>query len=101
MVGRARPSSYARFSDACTGNPSWHICCMTVLFKCRVNPRHLKRASKVTADLGTSLPEVVRIFLAEIARTGTVPVSMSTGSHLINKQARNRVLRSLDDTEAW
>jgi antitoxin component of RelBE/YafQ-DinJ toxin-antitoxin module len=79
----------------------WHICGMTVLFRCRVDPKHLKKASKVTTELGTSLPEAVRIFLAEIARTGSVPVSLSTRSNLINKQSRDKVMRSLDDTETW
>jgi hypothetical protein len=34
-----------------------HICGMSVLFRCRVNPKQLKRANKIAADLGTSLPE--------------------------------------------
>jgi addiction module RelB/DinJ family antitoxin len=75
---------------------------MTVLFRCRVNPKLLKRAAKVTEQLGTSLPEAVRIFLAQIARTGSVPVSLSTRPDLlINRQARDKILRSLDDTETW
>jgi len=52
---------------------------MTVLFRCRVDPKLLKRADKVTATLGTSTPEMFRIFLAEIARTGKVPVNLKTG----------------------
>jgi len=77
---------------------------MTVLFRCRVDPKLLKRAAKVTQELGTSLPEAVRIFVAQVARTGSVPVSLSTrtGSDvLINKAARDRIMRSLDDTETW
>jgi len=77
---------------------------MTVLFRCRVDPKLLKRAAKVTEDLGTSLPEAVRIFVAQIARTHSVPLSLSTKSKpevLINKSARNKMMRSLDDTETW
>jgi|GEM_PF-1445312 len=77
---------------------------MTVLFRCRVDPKLLKRAANVTEKLGTSLPEMVRIFVAEVARTGSVPLSLSTQSGreaLINKAARDRIMRSLDDTETW
>ena len=88
----------------CQADGKWHICDMTVLFRCRVNPSQLKQASKVTAKLGTSVPEAVRIFLAQIARTGSVPVSLSiNGRHepLIDRQARDKIMRSLDDTETW
>jgi len=77
---------------------------MTVLFRCRVDPRLLKRAAKITEELGTSLPEAVRIFVAQIARTGSVPLSLSTKPEpegLINKAARDKIMRSLDDTETW
>jgi len=50
------------------------------------------------------LPEAVRIFVAQIARTHSVPLSLSTKSKpevLINKSARNKMMRSLDDTETW
>ncbi len=77
---------------------------MTVLFRCRVDPKLLKQATKITQDLGTSLPEAVRIFVAQIARTGSVPISLSLKSEpdtLLNKAVRNRIMRSLDDTETW
>jgi antitoxin component of RelBE/YafQ-DinJ toxin-antitoxin module len=77
---------------------------MTVLFRCRMDPKLLKRATKVTQELGTSLPELVRIFVAQVARTGNVPLSLSTQSGpeaLLNKAARDQVMRSLDDTETW
>jgi addiction module RelB/DinJ family antitoxin len=77
---------------------------MTVLFRCRVDPKLLKRAAKVTQELGTSLPEAVRIFVAQVARTGSVPLSLSTKSGpdvLVNKAARDEIIRSLDDTETW
>ena len=40
----------------------------------------LKQADKVTGRLGTSTPEMIRIFLAEIARTGKVPVNLNSRS---------------------
>jgi antitoxin component of RelBE/YafQ-DinJ toxin-antitoxin module len=58
----------------------------------------------VAQELGTSLPEAVRIFVAQVARTGSVPLTLSTQSGpdvLVNKAARDRTMRSLDDTETW
>ena len=77
---------------------------MTVLFRCRVDPKLLKRAEKVTEQLGTSVPETVRMFVAQIARTGSVPLSLSASfesNGLIDKRTRDKIMRSLDDTEAW
>ena len=54
---------------------------MTVLFRCRVDPRLLERADQVTAALGTSTPEMFRVFLAEIARSGRIPVSLNTAEN--------------------
>ena len=50
---------------------------MTVLFRCRVEKSVLEKTKAVTQHLGTETGEVVRIFLAEIARTGKVPVCLS------------------------
>jgi antitoxin component of RelBE/YafQ-DinJ toxin-antitoxin module len=84
--------------------PEWNICSMTVLFRCRVDPKLLKRAAKVTLELGTSLPEAVGIFVAQVACTGSLPLSLSTKSGLdvlVNKAARDEIMRSLDETETW
>ena len=72
---------------------------MSVIFRCRVDPQKLNKASKVTSKLGTSVPEVFRIFVAEIARTGRVPVKMSVEQDselLLDKESRNKVWRELD-----
>ena len=71
--------------------------------RCRVDPDKLAQASRVTSDLGTSLPEVVRIFMTEIARTGEIPVRLSTrsASPLVNKAARDKIWSELDDTQDW
>jgi addiction module RelB/DinJ family antitoxin len=82
---------------------TWHNCSMTVLFRCRVEPKLLKRATKITSELGTSLPEAFRIFVAQIARTGSLPLSLSVDSTraLVNKQARDKMMENLDDTQTW
>jgi len=51
---------------------------MNVLVRFRVDKRLVEKVNKVTQQLGTSTPEMIRIFLAEIARTGRVPVSLQT-----------------------
>jgi len=71
-----------------------------VIFRGRVDPRKLKKAEKVAEDLGTSVPELFRIFIAEVARTGSVPVSMAATEELLfSKQRRNRIWASREDTE--
>jgi antitoxin component of RelBE/YafQ-DinJ toxin-antitoxin module len=49
---------------------------MTVLFRCRIEKPLLEKANRVAKRLGTSTPEMVRIFVAQMARTGKVPVSL-------------------------
>ncbi len=75
-----------------------------MLFRCRVDKPLLDKAEKVTRSLGTSTAEMVRIFLTEIARTGRVPVNLSAAPDaelLRSKEARNLMMRSLDDTDSW
>jgi len=73
-----------------------------VIYRGRVDPRKLKKAERVAEDLGTSVPELFRIFIAEVARTGSVPVSMAASKEtLFSKKRRNRIWASLDDTETW
>ena len=76
---------------------------MTVLFRCRVEKPVLEKANRVTTQLGTSLGEMVRIFVADIARNERVPLNLAaTGSEgLVDREQRNRVLRDLDDSEGW
>jgi antitoxin component of RelBE/YafQ-DinJ toxin-antitoxin module len=51
---------------------------MTVLLRCRVEKDVLAKADNIAARLGTSTPEMIRFFLADIARTGKVPLNLST-----------------------
>ncbi len=52
---------------------------MTVLFRCRIEKPLLEKANRVSKRLGTSTSEMVRIFLAQIARTGKVPLKLDPG----------------------
>jgi antitoxin component of RelBE/YafQ-DinJ toxin-antitoxin module len=75
---------------------------MTVLFRCRIEKPLLDKANKVTRQLGTSTAEMIRIFVAQIARTGKVPLKLqATSDDLLDAKRRNAVLRDLDDSEGW
>ena len=75
---------------------------MTVLFRCRIEKPLLEKANRVTTQLGTSTAEMFRIFVAQIARTGKVPLSLAPEPEgPLDRQHRNRVLRDLDDSEGW
>jgi antitoxin component of RelBE/YafQ-DinJ toxin-antitoxin module len=78
---------------------------MTVLFRCRVEKPLLEKVDTVTQHLGTDTGEVVRIFLAEIARTGKVPVSLSLeseGTALLPWEQRAEMLEGFyDKSKAW
>jgi addiction module RelB/DinJ family antitoxin len=50
---------------------------MTVLLRCRVKKNLLVKANKVSDRLGTTTPEIIRLFLAEVVRTGKVPISLN------------------------
>lgn len=74
-----------------------------MLFRCRVEKPLLKKADTVTKSLGTSTAEMFRIFVAEIARTGKVPVSLKAvgDEQLLDVQRRNKIWSELDDTQNW
>jgi antitoxin component of RelBE/YafQ-DinJ toxin-antitoxin module len=76
---------------------------MTVLFRCRVEKPLLAKADAVTKSLGTSTGEMVRVFVAEIARTGKVPVNLriSGNEDVTDVQRRNKIWSQLDDTQSW
>ena len=50
---------------------------MTVLFRCRIDKPLLDRANRVAKRLGTSTPEMVRMFVTQVARTGKVPLHLN------------------------
>ena len=73
-----------------------------MLFRCRVEKALLDKANKVTSQLGTSTAEMFRIFVTQIARTGKVPLKLETqAGELVDREHRNQILRSLDDSEGW
>jgi antitoxin component of RelBE/YafQ-DinJ toxin-antitoxin module len=78
---------------------------MTVLFRCRVEKPLLKKVNSVTQRLGTDTGEVFRIFLAEIARTGRVPVRMALepdGDPVSSWEQRAATLESFyDESKTW
>jgi antitoxin component of RelBE/YafQ-DinJ toxin-antitoxin module len=75
---------------------------MSVLFRCRIEKSLLAKANKVTGQLGTSTAEMFRVFVAQIARTGKVPLKLETqADNLLDTERRNEVLATLDDSEGW
>jgi addiction module RelB/DinJ family antitoxin len=76
---------------------------MTVLFRCRVEKPLLAKADAVTKALGTSTAEMFRIFVAEIARTGKVPVDLrvSESDTLADIPRRNKIWSQLDEAQGW
>jgi antitoxin component of RelBE/YafQ-DinJ toxin-antitoxin module len=74
-----------------------------VLFRCRVEKPLLAKANAVTKSLGTSTAEMFRIFVAEIARTGKVPVdlNLSQSEGLVDVPRRNKIWSQLDDAQSW
>jgi antitoxin component of RelBE/YafQ-DinJ toxin-antitoxin module len=78
---------------------------MTVLFRCRVEKPLLKKVNSVTQRLGTDTGEVFRMFLAEIARTGKVPLRLaleSDESAVSPWEQRAETLESFyDESKTW
>jgi len=78
---------------------------MTVLFRCRVEKPLLKKVNSVTQRLGTDTGEVFRMFLAEIARTGRVPVRLALeqdADPVSPWEQRGRTMESFyDESKAW
>jgi len=75
---------------------------MTVSFCYRIAKLLLGKANKATDQLGTSTAEMVRIFVAQVARTGLVPLKLQAESdNLRGVERRNHILRDLDDSAGW
>lgn len=82
-----------------------HNWSMTVLFRCRIEKPLLEKANRVARRLGTSTPEMVRIFVAQMARTGKVPLSLDANEDdpvAGSWTQRAKVLESFyDKSKAW
>ena len=78
---------------------------MTVLFRCRIEKPLLEKADRVARKLGTSTPEMVRMFVAQMARTGKVPLNLdATKDDSVStpwKQRAETLESFYDSSKAW
>jgi antitoxin component of RelBE/YafQ-DinJ toxin-antitoxin module len=77
---------------------------MTVLFRCRIEKPLLKKADRVAQKLGTSTPEMVRMFVAQMARTGKVPLALDVNDDPVTTpwEQRAATLESFyDKSKTW
>jgi addiction module RelB/DinJ family antitoxin len=78
---------------------------MTEIFRVRVDPKLLKQAQAVAEEIGTSPAELVRIMLKQLVKRRAIPFPLEvpgeTEADSSNVQRRNRIWRSLDDSEGW
>jgi len=72
---------------------------MSTVWRVRIDGSVLNKADRVTKRLGTSTQEMVRIFVAQIAKSGKVPLKLDSNDDLLDVQRRNKILRELDDSE--
>ena len=75
---------------------------MSTVWRLRIDEKTLARADRVAARLGTSTQEMVRIFVAQMAESGRVPLKLEPADDLVlDPKRRNKLLLSLDDSEGW
>ncbi|HSU55314.1 MAG TPA: type II toxin-antitoxin system RelB/DinJ family antitoxin [Candidatus Dormibacteraeota bacterium] len=76
---------------------------MTKIFRVRLDPKLLKQAQKVAEQMGTSPGEIVRLCFTQMVKRRALPFSVSADASdgLLDKEHRNRILRSLDDPKGW
>jgi len=77
---------------------------MTVLFRCRIEKPLLEKANRVAKRLGTSTPEMVRIFVTQMARSGKVPLKLDPNQDAVvgSWDKRSETLESFyDKSKAW
>jgi antitoxin component of RelBE/YafQ-DinJ toxin-antitoxin module len=76
---------------------------MTVLFRCRIEKPLLKKADRIAQKLGTSTPEMVRMFVTQMARTGKVPLNLDANDSVAGPwEQRAATLESFyDKSKAW
>jgi antitoxin component of RelBE/YafQ-DinJ toxin-antitoxin module len=73
---------------------------MSVLFRCRIERETLDRANCLAGENGTSTGELVRIFLTQFVKSGQCNLKL-VDNNLVNREARDKMMRSLDDTDSW
>ena len=75
---------------------------MRTVWRIRIDQKTLARANRVTERLGTSTQEMVRIFVAQIAESGKVPLKLESADDLVlDPMRRNKLLLSLNDSDGW
>ena len=77
---------------------------MSYLWRVRIDEKILDRADLVTARLGTSTQEMVRVLVAKIAQTGSVPLELGLGDDRLLSpwEQRAKTLESFyDPTKTW
>jgi addiction module RelB/DinJ family antitoxin len=74
---------------------------MSTVWRLRIDEATLEKADQVTGRLGTSTQEMVRLFVAQIANTGRVPLQLNANDELVDLKRRNANLLALDDSEGW
>jgi antitoxin component of RelBE/YafQ-DinJ toxin-antitoxin module len=77
---------------------------MTVLFRCRIEKPLLKKADRIAQKLGTSTPEMVRMFVAQMARTGKVPLDLDANDDPVAgpwKQRAATLEAFYDKSKTW
>ena len=77
---------------------------MTDIFRVRIERKLLTQASRVAEEMGTTPGEIVRLLFTQVVRRRRIPFSVSAdvdNEDLVDVDRRNRVLRSLDDSEGW
>jgi len=70
-----------------------------VLFRCRIKKETLDKANRLAIENGTSSGELVRIFLTQFAKGQKLAINPD--GELLNRAARDKTMRELDDTETW
>jgi antitoxin component of RelBE/YafQ-DinJ toxin-antitoxin module len=75
---------------------------MTDTFRVRVDRKLLAEASRVSAEIGTTPGEIVRLLFAQLVKRREVPFKLSADfDDVADVERRNRILRELDDSEGW
>jgi antitoxin component of RelBE/YafQ-DinJ toxin-antitoxin module len=76
---------------------------MTVLFRCRIEKPLLKKADRIARKLGTSTPEMVRMFVTQMATTGKVRLSLDANDPVAGSwEQRASTLESFyDKSKTW
>lgn len=73
---------------------------MTEQVHYRIERSLVKRAKKICAEMGITPSQAVSMFFAQLVRSRGLPFRPTTAEEpLIDVEHRNRILRTLDDTE--